>query len=432
MKRELPTAIEHEKRLLSKLMLCDGKIVADVAAMLTPADFYRPEHKAIYTAILTVSNRDETVDATLVASELKRTKAPVNREYFFSLIDLEFSTAGWQAYADKIKETARLRAIINTCDVALDKAYDGTSTADQLQGELENMLYSSDKPTEAERAADIAAAVYQRAIELSKSKELTGVTTGLWDLDKVTNGLQNSDLIFLAARPSMGKTALALNIAHNAARRKKSVLVFSMEMSKPQIGARLLSGCSGVAATKITSGRLTDADKCNMIEALDELGDLTLYIDETSSLTVSALASKARRFKRDHGLDLIVVDYVQLMVGRHSENRVQEVSAISRNLKALAKSMNVPILALSQLSRNVEMRADKRPQLSDLRESGSLEQDADVVMFLYRDAQYDPATEHPEVAELLIAKHRNGATATVRLKFQKDIMLFSDLMRTED
>lgn len=339
-----------------------------------------------------------------------------NQEFGVSVTEFDFSRIKAFDYDEMSK--------IKSSDDIFNDIYDEKS--------FEKILFDEDESalSQMENAGSIVTNVLKRAIDLSESGELPGVPTGFYDFDKVTNGLQKSELILLAARPSMGKTALALNIALNAAKHKKSVAVFSLEMPKYQIGTRLLSSISGIPLTAITSGT---ADRGQLLDAVVYLEELPLYIDDTSSLTVSAIRSKAQKFKREHGLDLIVIDYVQLMVGdRNNPNRVQEVSDISRNLKGLAKYFNVPVLALSQLNRGTEVRADKRPQLSDLRESGSLEQDADIVMFLYRDEYYyRDESDAPDIAELNIAKNRNGATGTVRLHFSKATTTFKNLTRIE-
>lgn len=265
---------------------------------------------------------------------------------------------------------------------------------------------------------------------------MEGVTTGFTDLNRITNGLHKSDLILLAARPSMGKTALALNIAANAARVGKTVALFSLEMSKTQLGNRLLSTMSDVDSMSLNTGNLSDENMRDLITALEQMEQYKLFIDDTAGITLLEMRSKARRIKHEHGLDLIVIDYLQLMQGGRSrlseQNRQQEISEISRSLKALARELDVPILALSQLSRNVEMRAEKKPQLSDLRESGSLEQDADMVMFLYRDEYYNrDDTSNQNIAELILAKNRNGPTTSIRLQFKKETMRFGDLTRAE-
>lgn len=432
--KELPNSIDSEKNLLAAMMLNGGEIVSEVATQLKAEDFYRTEHREIFKAILNAYNATtEPLNENLIINVLERTKARVDRAYFLGLLDCEFTTARAATYIKNIKETARLRKLIDISAVVQDKAFNGDTSA-EVTAELEKLLLDADDPapTNLESAGKIAVDVFNRVSQI-KQGELTGITTGLIDLNKLTNGLQKSDLIFLAARPSMGKTALALNIALNAAKQKKSVAVFSLEMSKYQIGTRLLSSMTDIPVTAITSGT---ADRGQLIDAADGLNDLPLYIDDTSSMTVSAIRGKVQKFKRDHGLDMIIIDYVQLMVGDRAkgDNRVQEVSEISRSLKALAKYFNVPVLALSQLNRGVEIRADKRPQLSDLRESGSLEQDADIVMFLYRDDYYNrDDSDLPNIAELIIAKNRNGATGTVRLHFSAQTVLFTDLTtRVED
>lgn len=295
----------------------------------------------------------------------------------------------------------------------------------------EGFLVKTDDGTRSafESLSVIAAQNYERALQLRESKDLTGVDTGFWNLNDLTNGLQRGELILLAARPSMGKTALALNIAQGAAKTGKVVVVFSLEMSKLQIGIRCLSALSNVEATKIATGNnLCERDYEYLLGAIEYMEKHPVYIDDTSGLSVAAMRMKLRRLKQEHGLDFVVVDYLQLMRG-NGENRVQEISEISRGLKSLAKEFDVPVLALSQLSRNVEMRAEKKPQLSDLRDSGSLEQDADIVMFLYRDEYYNPDDEeNKNLAELIVVKNRNGSTAELTLFFSKETMQFTDFV----
>lgn len=437
MKKELPHAIEHEKKLLSAMLLNGGEAVSKVSAQITAEDFYRPEHRAIFGAIVSVYNKTtDPLNELLVMDELERTKARVSRTYFLRMCECEYTTARVNSYIKKIKETAKLRDIINMAEIALDEAFENIKPAAEITAGIEKRLYKDDdrQPADLESAKSIVDGVLGHTMELLVSHELTGVPTGLADLDKVLNGLQNSDLIFLAARPSMGKTALALSIAVNAAKAKKSVALFSLEMSKSQIGTRILSLMSDVPVIKIATGNLNGDDLTALDYAKQDIDALPLYVDETSTMTVSAIRGKAKKFKRDHGLDLLVIDYVQLMIGDRAkgDNRVQEVSEISRSLKGLAKYLNAPVLVLSQLNRQAEMRADKRPQLSDLRESGSLEQDADIVMFLYRDEYYyREESDAPDVAELNIAKNRNGATGTVRLHFSKATTAFKDLVKVE-
>ena len=426
-----PNALEHEKKLLSALMLKQGEAVPIVADILSADDFYRAEHQIIFNAILNVFNRGKPFNQLLVLDELNRmgTGSANLRKYFLSLGALEFTTAYVKSYAEEIKEASTKRQVLALTDALRQKAQNPAVTVAELMNDVEAFLAvsSENEQSSFESACAITTSVYQRANELSKSNSLTGVPNGFIDVDKVTNGLQRGELILLAARPAMGKTALALNIARNAARAKRTVALFSLEMSKLQLGIRLLSAASGVEAQKIATGQnLTKREHDSLLEAIEEFEHSPLYIEDTGGLTVSATRTKLRRLKKEYGLDLVVIDYLQLMHG-HGENRVQEISEVSRGLKVLAKEFNVPVLALSQLSRNVEMRAVKKPQLSDLRDSGSLEQDADMVWFLYRDEYYNrDESENNNVAELIIAKNRNGSTATIPLTFRKEFTRFDN------
>lgn len=432
--KQYPAAIEIEKSLLSAMMLKDGAAIPAVAAQVSAEDFYRPAHRAIFRALVAVFDAGTPPDVLLVESELRRTGElkRVNREYLFSLVDLEFTTARAERYAREIHEKATLRRLIEMSEILIENAYKQETAASELAANFERDLVRTlgTGNSGIESSKDGILTACQRAFDRRQNHDLTGITTGLIDLDNVTNGLQKTDLIYLAARPSMGKTALALNIAVNAARAGKIVAVFSLEMSKEQLHTRMLSSASRVPATKINTGDISDDDIGCLIDAADTLNRHPIFIDDTAGITVADMRTKLLQFKQEHGLDLVVIDYVQLIQGKRSENRVQEVSEISRNLKALAKVFNVPILALSQLSRAVEMRADKRPQLSDLRDSGSLEQDADIVMFLYRDEYYNrDDTDNRNIAELIIAKNRNGATKSIRLLFNSEIVRFDSLTR---
>lgn len=438
----MPAALDMEKKVLSAMMLKEGAVISTVANILTAEDFFRPEHRKIFNALVTVYNRGTPPDVLLVENELQRTGEleSVNRAYLFSLVDLEFTTARAEAYANHIKEKSILRRLILAGTEIADEAQNERNTVeDILEGAEKKILAVTTKTNQVgfESLTLVLQMSFDRIQHIhNHPDEMAGVTTGLTDLNRITNGLHKSDLILLAARPSMGKTALALNIAVNAARAGKVVALFSLEMSKTQLGNRILSSWSGVNSLHLNTGNLSDDDMRSLINALDEMSRLKLFIDDTAGLTLLEIRSKVRRLKHEHGLDLIVIDYLQLMQGGRSrlseQNRQQEISEISRSLKALAREMDVPILALSQLSRNVEMRAEKKPQLSDLRESGSLEQDADIVMFLYRDEYYNrDDADNENIAELILAKNRNGPTTSIRLQFQKEIMRFNDLLRDE-
>ena len=433
--REYPQAIETEKALLSALMLDGGAIIPAVAELISAEDFYRPEHRLIYQAILAAYDKGAPVDVLLVEEELQRAGnlVKVRHQYLLSLIDYEFTTARATYYAQSIKEKAQLRRLIDTSRELLDRAYKDMESPVELAAEMADRLLETGTTSGFETLCEVVLEAYKRADAISKNQGLTGVTTGLIDLNRVTNGLQKSELILLAARPSMGKTALAMNIGWRAAYAGKVVAVYSLEMSKVQLGQRLMSTASGVNSQKINKGNFGDDEMNKLIRAVEDLNKLKMYIDDTAGLGILEMRSKARRLKHEVGLDLIIIDYLQLMSGSgQTENRQQEISEISRNLKAMARELEVPILALSQLSRSVEMRAEKKPQLSDLRESGSLEQDADVVMFLYRDEYYNrDDSQNQNLAELIIAKNRNGPTTTVRLRFDKEVMKFDDLTTVE-
>ena len=431
-------AIELEKKLLSSLMIDEGEAIPRVSAMLNAEDFYRAEHRLIYAALLALYAKGTPINPLLVEAELNRLdeKRRVTRTYLFGLVELEYTAARAEYYAKIIKEHSIRRRLKEIGRELIEAADDETKTVEELLEMAERKILSvnaTQNRTGFEDVRSIMLKTFERVnARVSRPNELGGVPAGLMDLDKVLNGFQKSDLILLAARPSMGKTALALNIAANSAARKKVVGIFSLEMSKVQLGSRMLSTWSGVNSQYLNTGNVTDDDMNLLLSALEELGNLKLYIDDTAGLGLLELRSKARRLKHEFGLDLLIIDYLQLMQGARAENRQQEISEISRGLKGLARELDVPIIALSQLSRSVEMRAEKKPQLSDLRESGSLEQDADIVMFLYRDEYYNRDEQDNEnIAELIIAKNRNGPTTSVRLQFNKEVMRFGDLLRVE-
>ena len=431
-------AIEIEKKLLSSLMIDEGEAIPRVSVMLNAEDFYRAEHRLIYAALLALYAKGTPINPLLVEAELNRSdeKRRVTRTYLFGLVELEYTAARAEYYAKIIKERSIRRRLKEIGRELIEAADDETKSVEELLEMAERKILSvsaTQNRTGFEDVRSIMLKTFERVnARVSRPNELGGVGSGLIDLDKVLNGFQKSDLILLAARPSMGKTALALNIAANSAAKNKSVGVFSLEMSKLQLGSRMLSTWSGVNSQYLNTGNVTDDDMNLLLSALEELGNLKLYIDDTAGLGLLELRSKARRLKHEFGLDLLIIDYLQLMQGMRAENRQQEISEISRGLKGLARELDVPIIALSQLSRSVEMRAEKKPQLSDLRESGSLEQDADIVMFLCRDEYYNRDEQDNEnIAELIIAKNRTGPTTSVRLQFNKEVMRFGNLTRVE-
>lgn len=426
--------VEVEKSLLSALLLKDGVAISDVAEDLNADDFYRPEHKLIYKALLKLNGQGTKVNILVLENELRITGElkKVTRNYLYSLLIREHTTGRVIEYSQIIKEKALLRRLTELGRELVNKAHkDNVSIEELLESAEKQILAVAGKTTQKgfEQISKVLRESFERInYMLNNPGKQSGVPSKLVDLDKVLNGFQKTDLILLAARPSMGKTALALNIGVNAAKEGKIVAIFSLEMSKSQLGIRLLSSASRVNSHYLNTGNISDDDLTKVVDALKELSEYEMYIDDTAGIGLLEMRSKVRRIKHDHGLDMIIIDYLQLMQGGRAENRQQEISEISRGLKALARELNVPILALSQLSRSVELRAEKKPQLSDLRESGSLEQDADIVMFLYRDEYYNrDDTSNQNIAELIIAKNRNGPTTSIRLRFDKEYVRFDDL-----
>lgn len=432
----LPNVIEMEKALLGAMLLKDGYVIPAVSAILKSEDFYRPEHRIIYDVILKLYNGGITPNILSLVEELKKNGEleKIGVIQVMALADATYTTAFAEIYANKIKEKSILRTLIEAGDSISNEAATDAKPLEEILDNAEKKIFaitSKNTKSEFEEIAPILQRAYSKIQKISENPdEIFGVPSGLADIDKVTNGFQKSDLILLAARPSMGKTAFALNVATNAALKGKKIAIFSLEMSKEQIGHRLLSAQSKVDSLKLSTGKnLSDEDLSNVTETLEKLSEVNMFIDDTAGISIMELRSKARRLQTAKGLDMILIDYLQLMQGNVSRNsgesnRQQEISEISRSLKALARELNVPIIALSQLSRNVELRAEKRPQLSDLRESGSLEQDADIVMFLYREEYYNKESADRSVAELIIAKNRNGPTTNIPLSFTKEYMKF--------
>lgn len=431
MTQAIDQTIELEKSLLSALMLRDGEAVAEVADVLTANDFYRPEHKKIYAAILRLHAADVALNWLLVKDELLKSDDS-NRSILESLDglrELEYTTARAVYYAEQIKAAAQLRRLVEIGRELSYSASKGGATTIEVLADVEKKLTAVvDKDMRALTSAeDLASETFD---EIMKPQAETAIQTKFRYVDKLTGGgLKKSDLIILAARPSMGKTTFAINIAANVAM-NHSVLFFSLEMSRVQIGKRLFSAMSRVSAMRIQSATLTEGETRAITDAGKLISKLKLFVDDSRGIPLSMIRAKAQRLKREKGLDLIIIDYLQLIQcgNRYAGNRVQEVSELSRGLKILAQELDVPVLVLSQLSRAVEQRADKKPLLSDLRESGSIEQDADIVTFLYREDYYDRESD-TDIAEVIIAKNRNGATGSVPLRFEKEYTLFSNLTK---
>ena len=427
-----PHNLDAEKAVLGALLTNgsnSGAVVDTVTSILKSEDFYRDAHRIIYDAILEIVHANKTADFITVGEELDRRKrldAVGGLAYITSLAN-ESVSYNVEEHAKIISEKAQLRRLIDAGNKIVGMTYAGEDEPTTILNKAEQMVLDVSGQTQSESSfAPISEIVLSNLDKLNALQQhdgaITGVPTGFKDVDHVFNGLQKSDLILVAARPAMGKTAFTLNIAQNVTMLyDKTVAFFSLEMGKEQLVARILSSVAGVSSEKLRRANMDPADWEKVIAAADRMSKAKLFIDDTPGLTVQDMRSKLRRLKVEHGLDLVIVDYIQLMQGRNSgkgsENRQQEVSEISRNLKLIAREFNVPLIALSQLSRGVESRPDKRPVLSDLRESGSLEQDADIVIFLYRDKYYDENSEMGDEAEVLIRKHRNGAVGTVRLLF---------------
>ncbi|MDO5688786.1 MAG: replicative DNA helicase [Tissierellia bacterium] len=424
---------ENAERSVLGSMLLDVSAIGVAEEMLIRQDFYNPRNAEIFKAILTLSGNRTPVEILFLSNELKKQGQLENVggiEYLLSLSENVGLTSNIRNYCKIVAEKSTLRDLIKASDEIMAKAYEDRTDGSDVVELAEKSIFDitqkshSDGLTKLEESLldtlDLMEQMYD------KKGGLTGVTTGLVDLDRALSGLQKSDLVLLAARPSMGKTALGVNIAVNAALKDHVVAIFSLEMSKTQLVQRILASMSLVSLTKVISGDIDDWETIG--SAVSVMEGMDLYIDDTAGISLTELRAKSRRLKAEKGLDLIVIDYLQLMtVAGHVESRQLEVSAISRGLKALAKELKCPVLALSQLSRAVEKRTPPKPVLSDLRESGSIEQDADVVMMLYREDYYDEESERPNTADVIIAKHRNGATGTVGLFYNKEITKFGNL-----
>ena len=436
-----PQNIEAEQAVLGA-MLIDKEAIAKASEILTSSDFYREAHRVIFNAMLELYNKNEAVDMVTVTEILKRDNKLEDiggLAYITSLANVVLTAANVKYHADIVAEKSVLRQLVRVSTEIAAMGYEANEDVGTLLDTAESrILEISNRKKKADFTPinDVLMESVQNIEKLINNKGgLTGLPSGFADLDKLTSGLHPSDFIILAARPSMGKTALALNIVQNVALRAhkkiggepRSVAFFSLEMSKEQLGNRMLCAEAGIDSQRLRVGEMGDKDWDALWGACDLMSKAKIYIDDTAGITVMDMRSRARRLKAEHGLDLIVVDYLQLMQGsgkrNNSGDRQQEVSEISRSLKALARELDVPVLALSQLSRSVEARQVKRPMLSDLRESGSLEQDADIVAFLYREDYYNPETENKHT-ELIIAKHRNGPVDTVNLFFHKQFTKF--------
>ncbi len=437
-KQQPPQNLEAEASLLGALLI-DADALVKVADSISVQDFFDPRHQRIYEAVVALYEKRSPIDVLTLADQLKGNgflDAVGGPAYLTELTNFVPTAAHAEQYAEIVAQKALRRRLITASQEIVGLGYDESKALRELIEEAETSLFQVSQQHVKQSIVSIETILadsFERLDDLHKDKKkIRGVPTGFRDMDNMLAGLQRSDLFILAARPSMGKTALMLNFAHNVAVQSyQSVLIFSLEMSKEQLVDRLLSMESGVDAWALRTGNLTDSDFEKIGQAMGTLSEAPIYIDDTPGITVSDLRTKARREAHKHPLGLVIVDYLQLMSGGSrfgsSDNRVQEISEISRGLKGIARELNVPLMAASQLSRSVESRSPQIPQLADLRESGSIEQDADVVAFIYREDYYNPETDRKNIADILIKKHRNGPTGGVELYFDKEKQRFRSL-----
>ena len=448
MSRELPHSNEAEQSLLGAMMIYPSVAAIAYDQGLEAKDFYLDIHKRIYTAMQDISDAGKPIDVTTLVSrlqDLEQLNLVGGADYIIKLSDTAISSANSSYYIDIIKRRAHLRRLIETAELIAEDGFDTASDLDEVMDKAEREILNvtrSRRATDFKSSRDVVSNVMQELMKLrSMEGHITGVKTGYTDLDRVTNGFQRGDLIILAARPAMGKTAFALNLALNASfYNSGAIAIFSLEMPAEALMKRILSAKSAVESSKLRSGNIRDDEFNKLNEAANELMATKLFVDDSSNVKISEVFSKCRKLRSEHGLDLVVIDYLQLISGSgrsSGDNRQQEISEISRSLKGLAREMECPVIALSQLSRSVETRPDKHPMLSDLRESGAIEQDADIVMFLYRDEYYNKDENSQEDAETTnttdvdIAKHRNGATGRIQLAFQKNISAFYNIAHSD-
>jgi len=432
-----PQNTEAEQSVLGSILM-DKDAIIKVADILKPEDFYREDHATIYRCILKLFEKRKPIDMVTLTDELekeKKLKSIGGASYITTLVNSVPTAAHVTTYANMVHQKATLRRLISAAGSIAELGFEEAMDLDTILDKAESTLFNISQnyvKSYFTPIKDILEESFDRIDKLHKEKgSIRGVPTGFRDLDSLLAGLQPSDLVILASRPSIGKSSLALNIAdYVACEAKLPVGIFSLEMSKEQIIDRFLCMRGAVDSWKLRTGNLEDEDFGKLNYAMGMLSEAPIFIDDAPFLNVMELRTKARRLQMEHGLNLIILDYLQLMTGVNSkgaDNRVQEVSEISRSLKALARELNVPVLALSQLSRAVEHRPDKKPVLADLRESGSIEQDADVVMFIYRDDYYDKESENKNIAEILIRKHRNGPTGDIQLFFKQEYMKFGTI-----
>ncbi len=431
-----PQSVEAEQSVIGS-MLIDKEVIPVVMEVLKPEDFYRPDHKEIYDVIIELFDKAQPIDLITVSERLRlhgKLDLVGGLEYLTNIATEVPTTANVKHYAKIVEEKSLLRKLIKASSDIVDLGFNASEEVSFILDKAEQNIFDILQKRSSQGFVpikDVLVDTFNKLEELYNNKgHITGIPTGFVDLDFKTSGLHNSDLVLIAARPAMGKTAFALNLAQNAAVHSGiPVALFSLEMSKEQLVNRMLCSEAMVDSNKMKTGQLEDNDWQKVARALGPLSEAPIFIDDTPGISITEIRAKCRRMKLEHNLGLVVIDYLQLMQGSRSrsENRQQEISEISRSLKILAKEINVPVICLSQLSRAAETRTDHRPILSDLRESGAIEQDADIVMFLYRDDYYNPDTEKKNIAEIILAKHRSGSTGTVELVWLGQYTKFANL-----
>lgn len=437
-KRVLPHSVEAEQSVIGSMLMDRDAIIA-ASEIVVADDFYQRQYGIMFDTMVELFNEGKPVDLVTLQDRLKEKDVPpevCSLDFVRDILATVPTSANVRSYATIVHEKAVLRRLIKINEEIANNCYSGKDSLEVILADTEKQIFNL---LESRASGDfvpirqVALNVLDKIEQATRSKStVTGLPTGFIDLDYRMSGLQPSDLILIAARPSMGKTAFVLNITdYIAVRRQKTCLIFSLEMSKEQLVNRMLSMESNVDSQKLRTGTLTDADWDAVVEGIGTIGSSKLVIDDTPGISIMELRSKCRKVKLEHGLDLVMIDYLQLMSGsgKNGDNRQQEISEISRSLKAIARELSVPVIALSQLSRACETRTDHRPMLSDLRESGAIEQDADVVMFLYRDDYYNKDTEQKGIAEIIIAKQRNGPIGTVKMAWLPEQTRFADLSR---
>lgn len=432
--RSFPQNIEAEQSVLGSMMI-DKTAISQAAEKLKSEDFYKDTHKVIFNSIVELYQKDKPVDLITLTDYLRsedRLEKSGGITYITELVNSIVTTANLQSYIKIVQDKSMFRKLIKSSTETIEDSYNKQSDVEGVLDSAEKRIFNIAQKRDSSEFEPLSAVLDRGFLEIQRlfnnKGSVTGIPSGFTDLDAMTSGFQKSDMILVAARPSMGKTTFALNLAEYAALKAgKSVAIFSLEMSKEQLAFKILCSEARIDMLKLRTGNLDDKDWENIARVSGPLSEAKIYIDDTPGISIMEMRSKCRRLKIEYNIDMVILDYLQLMSGRNSENRQQEVSEISRSIKALAKEIKCPIIALSQLSRAPEQRNDHRPMLSDLRESGSIEQDADLVMFLYRDDYYNKDTEDKNVAECIIAKQRNGPTGTVKLEWMGQYSKFGSL-----